>query len=71
MTNSLPRPAASADASEVVRLLAQVPTWQESNVVRWSEDLQQYEEYGLRARRGGWVIESGGHSSSRKSKWTT
>ncbi|MFJ9718441.1 GNAT family N-acetyltransferase [Streptomyces sp. NPDC101213] len=29
-------------------------------MVRWSEDLQQYEEYGLRARRGGWVIESGG-----------
>lgn len=29
-------------------------------MVRWSEDLQQYEEHGLRARRGGRVIESGG-----------
>ncbi|MFD5476431.1 GNAT family N-acetyltransferase [Streptomyces hawaiiensis] len=60
MTDSPPRKATSSDARGIVRLLAQVPTWQESNVSRWSEDLRQYQEYGPRARRGGWVIESGG-----------
>ncbi|WP_405885685.1 GNAT family N-acetyltransferase [Streptomyces longwoodensis] len=54
------RAATSADAPGIVLLLAQIPSWQESNVSRWREDLEQYEQYGLGARRGGWLIESGG-----------
>jgi GNAT superfamily N-acetyltransferase len=60
MVNYATRAATSADAPGIVRLLAQIPTWHESNVSRWREDLEQYEQYGRRARRGGWLIESGG-----------
>ncbi|MET9903674.1 GNAT family N-acetyltransferase [Streptomyces sp. NPDC006446] len=57
MSTSLLRPATSADVSDVLRLLAQVPTWEEDNVDSWRRDLQEQEEHGDGAVHGGWVLE--------------
>ncbi|MEW2570221.1 GNAT family N-acetyltransferase [Streptomyces sp. NPDC047070] len=43
--------------SDVLRVLAQVPTWEENNVDSWRRDLQEQEEHGDGAVHGVWVLE--------------
>ncbi|MEW2570235.1 GNAT family N-acetyltransferase [Streptomyces sp. NPDC047070] len=60
MSTPVSRAAASADAPDVLRLLAQVPTWEEDNVDSWRRDLQEQEEHGDGAAHGVWVLEVAG-----------
>ncbi|WP_257134841.1 MULTISPECIES: GNAT family N-acetyltransferase [Streptomyces] len=60
MPTPILRTATSTDVLDVLRLLAQVPTWEEKNMDSWRRDLKEQEEHGDGAPHGVWVLEADG-----------